>query len=911
MGGYQLSLQAGSYNPAARLEASQKVSSSSTASSDGSSRRGRKSRSNSPVRGFGFFQSKRVASHQNLEGLMQPSPPRHSTACCDGLSERREVERRMSSQKMKVSAALVTQDSEDSHGDSFRSEDSESLALWEEKEPASTDHSWMKLSTQSPRWLGAMRRFGRSSPVHPKCSRDTPRVSLDRKPSQQSLHDASKSWYSNATKKIRNGESRSVRSPTGASNLLRQSGELLHPSKWDHECGITSGDSKHGSFSRLTEEDTRFTSSAVAWDISSRPESLVERARPENGLAWPIPADGLPEMAVREKFMDENSVKAKDVESVTDKLVVSSGSEEDLSCASNEEQCEAFFDGQSEYASCRTFAEDELQELESRHFKDRTSTPEDPAEFVNVIDFVAPLLSKPHSMEKDDATKSCERRVPFKWEALQGKQLRADEVAPATETPQPPSFETKDGFLSPFESLREQYIIKSKSAPLDGLYVIVPKAAQSGITKPRPPRAPTSTIKEDSVIPDLILTKSRSSNDAEGSLRRTLNSQDHRLFTKLRKSVFGSTRGPSPLGRKNDLGDFIDSSSPRSILRGPDDGSIPSSNPSLRSDPGTPAFSAIPTSSTSQSMSSCSASFDLNDSCEYETTYDLNSTAACIIVESRRVSLSFRDFGPARPSGEEMVVKVDDASESVISNIELLGCDDRFNANGLVSLPETMQSPELWTATFSARYEVCDSPRSDIPESPCAASERGSEFLEEFSSSRPVSRVTCGAPSEGQQQEVQVPIVIQKSKSRNGEFTARLGVMFSPLRLISSHESNHSCFVATTLSPPHEVDGEDRSPIYSGTTIEFLKTSELHSSSMKGRKAKSSWTHGERVKSKSSTRRHSSDDSQTMMVTISKAMKKILSKVTVKRSTSKGKSKLGSPVLDTLPPAGFHFTEVN
>ena len=39
-------------------------------------------------------------------------------------------------------------------------------------------------------------------------------------------------------------------------------------------------------------------------------------------------------------------------------------------------------------------------------------------------------------------------------------------------------------------------------------------------------------------------------------------------------------------------------------------------------------------------------------------------------------------------------------------------------------------------------------------------------------------------------------------------------------------------------------------------------------------------------------------------------MKKILSKVTVKRSTSKGKSKLGSPVLDTLPPAGFHFTEV-
>jgi hypothetical protein len=675
------------------------------------------------------------------------------------------------------------------------------------------------------------------------------------------LHDTSKSWYSNATKKIRNGESRSVRSPAGAS--IRQSGELLHPSKWDPECGDTSGDSKHGSFSRLTEEDTRFAASAVAWDISLQPEALVEKARPVNGLLWEIPVDGLPEMAEGEKFVDANSVKTKDAHSVTDKLVESSLSEGDLSNASNEGCCESFFDGQSEYASCRTFAEDELLESDVRLCKDKKSTDEDSAEFVNVIDFVAPLLTKLHSMEKkDDAsaiarTKSCERRVPFKWEAPQGKQLRADEVA------LPPPFVTKDGASSQYESLREQYIMKSKSAPLDGLYVIAPKTSLSGITKPRPPRAPTSTITEDYVTADSFLTKSRSTNDAGGPLRRVPNSPDHRLLTKLRKSVFGTTRGPSPLGLKNDLGDFMDCSSPRSILRGPDEGSVPSSNPSLRSDPGTPAFSAIPTSSASQSISSCSASFDLNDSGEYEMTYDLNSTAACIIVESRRVSLSFRDFGPAPPSGEDMAVIVEDASENMTSNIELLGCDDRFDTNGLRSLPETMQSPELWTATFSTRYHVCDSPRSDMPESPCAATERATEVSAEFAAPAPVSRATYEVPSEDQQ--VQVPIVIQKSTSRNGEFTARLGVMFSPFRLISSHESNHSCFVAATLSPPREVDDEDQSPTYSAT-LEFLSTSELHSSSTKERKAKSSWINSEKVKPKSSTRHHSSEDSHTMMV---------------------------------------------
>lgn len=79
------------------------------------------------------------------------SPPRHSTACCDELSDRRETEK-------SLNAIVPLPDS-----CSFRSEDSESLALWEEKEqPASNEHGWGK----SPRWLEAMKKFDATSCRH-------------------------------------------------------------------------------------------------------------------------------------------------------------------------------------------------------------------------------------------------------------------------------------------------------------------------------------------------------------------------------------------------------------------------------------------------------------------------------------------------------------------------------------------------------------------------------------------------------------------------------------------------------------------------------------------------------------------------------------------------------------------------
>lgn len=818
MGGYHLSLQEGLHN---RLDV--KSANAVKAGKTGSigrddAKRSKRSELPRDMFGFGVLPSKRVASQQSLEGMTmlqqeELSPPRHSTACCDGLSLQRELstERRLSS---KVHSS-----------DSFRSDDSDHLALWEEQETLSTGSDrdgWMRLTaTQSPRWLDAMTKLApwRSSPVHPRAF-DTPRVSLDRKPSTRSLHETTKSWYSKKK---------------WGPKLVRQSGELnsamvMSSAKWDVD-SVVSDDG--GSFSRMVEEDTRFSPSAVAWDISHRPEPAAADAhpRPRSSLSMEIPAE----------VMDGNV----DVKMIANALV------DVVKDCGDSPRSESIFDGHSEYASCRTFVEDELlPEIDS---PDAKSDGE-----LSMVDFVAPLFVK----KEDSSWKGGEKRVSFSWEA--GPKLRAEEVAPTTETPQPPP----GGSSTPYETLREQYIMKSKSAPLDGLYVILPPNSSAKIPLPW-----EKEIREISG-----LAKSKSCN---GELRRVNSSTDHRLFTKLRKSVF----------RTGELGDeYIESSSPRSILRGPDDGmSVPSSsNPSLRSDPDTPAFSTRPTSTSDQSMSS--SSFDLNEG-DYELTYNLNSSAACIIVESRRVSLSFRDFGPAQHAAE--------TSEAVTSSVELVGCDGQLDSNALHS------SPELWTATFSARYR-----ESDMPASLCA---RESEFSE-ITSSPPMRQLaylmSCEDEEElREQQQEQPPIAMQKSRSRNnGEFTARLAVMFSPLRLISSHEhANHGCFVATTVSPPHEEGGVGRSPAFD-STVKFLRPVGLHSSSVKSLKSKCAWANGEMAKSRSTKRRHSSDDPQTMMVSFSKAMKKILSKCSVKRSTSRRKPRTDSPPLTALSPPDFIFT---
>ncbi|XP_024368458.1 uncharacterized protein [Physcomitrium patens] len=890
MGSYQLSLQ-GSHST--RPEASHKKSGGSTSgSSDGSrgSSSGSKPRSSNcssqgssahssqrasrssgkktsqakGVHGLSFFGTKRTVSHQNLEGLLNASPSRHSTACCDGVSERRDFEKRLSSQRLN---AEITSQEENSVGHSFRSEDSESLALWEEKEqPTSTHHGWLKITTQPPRWFEVVRKLDnvklapwRSSPIHPKPSVDSPRSSLERRGSIRHVHDSSKPWYSNVTKKTYTGESRSIWSPVSTSNESSQSGELdpaLMPSYKYLDDPTISDDSKHGSFSRgremhlSPEKNKSCTPSSNMWDASSQPELAGEGTIVAHGVAQEIP--GVESDCEVANVGELSSIFEQKPALYTDKAAN----------AFTDSPSDGI-DGRSEYASCRTTTEDEAHDSD---FLGDNMDPNEAIGFVNMIDFVAPLISKLHTMERKDESPSCgSERIPFKWEAPQGK-VKVEDISASSLEP--------DESLH-YRILQQQYIAKSKSAPLDDVYVLFPNPCSVSATEN---------------ISDSILTKSKSYSGSRGSLlrfssRRRVEDSADRLFTNTRNSMFGSIR-PTTLG-KEDIGDFVNSSSPRSILRGPDDGSLSSSNPSLRSDPGTPASSAK-AASTSQSISSCSASFDLNeDDCKaLNTAYDLNSTVACIIVESRRVSLSFRDFGPARPSHDDLI-NTDTTTEA--SNIDLLGCDDRFDVNSSCALPDVVQSPELWHATFSARLHSDDSE----PNSRCLATECESLLSASPRNHRQFSEEECCMPS-----------AAQKSRSRDDEFTARLGVMFSPLRLISSDDSNHSCIVATGVSAINDNDLGDGSSAYATSW-------ELVSPAAASKQCKSKGSDAEKGKSHSGLRRHSSEEAHAMMVSITKAMRKIVSKCTGRRSSSKGKSKMGSPKCDTLQPAQFRFTEAN
>lgn len=832
MGVYQLSLHGSDRND-----------DSSRGSSNGSNKSSRSEKQKDSAEAGGhhhnFFQSGRA---QNLH-----SPPRHSTACYDVLSERREIERRLST--------IVPLQDFHCMGQSFRSEDSESLALWEEKEQpaASNDHGWMKLTKQSPRWLDAMRKFDtmklapwRSSPVHPKTSLDVQRLSLsDKRGSIKSFHESSKApWYST---KIGNGESQSVRSPLGASILSRQSGELI-PSSGElsipparrGELNRSDG-SKHGNSSRkdtqfITEEDTGLSSAAVARDISSTPELVVKKECLVHGVTSGIPADGM-NVVQTERAREEVTknptpysleISTMNAESVTDNKSASRNSAGKEQEAMETSTCEA--DRLPNKTSAVHEKEDEAYALASIKCE---------AMFPLKIKEEAPVESEGDETPATEVT-SCKASQPSQRLAM-------------------PSSEQDDD-ASPYEALRQRYILKSESEPLDGnLYVIQPRTltsatsrAQSVITNPKDEEADMSS--------ESCLLKSRSSNDAEGhSSRVEASSTPERLFASLRSKVFRSSTRPSPslLGKKKNLGDFSESTSPRSILCGlADEGSLPSSNPSQRSDPEMSAFSALPPSA-SQYYSSSGASFDLNDH-DFEVTrsgYNLNAPKA---VESRRVSLSFRDFGgPSRPSRENAASKVDAAAAlEAAPNTELLRCEDQLPENEGRSSTERILTPELWTATFSTDVQNSHAQ----PGSPCAATERESAFLP--CNTPPERGLSYMSPSELEEQ--QMSSGVSRSRSLHNDFTARLGGMFSPQRLISKCDdgvssNRHNCFVASsTLSPPRDDNLGDLSPAYD--TLELLSPA-ASSSLTKERKSKS--------KSQFSNRRHSSADSSdapTMMV---------------------------------------------
>lgn len=275
-----------------------------------------------------------------------PSPSRHSTACCTSLADRQEL------QKLVANGGQLDQ----SAFNSFRSEDSrdrENLALWEEKEhnqvhpTTSGELGWLRqIGAQSP-WresvsqavkkfetfsqgVGSNKQASRTpwkySPNHAK-SADAPRKSTDRKAGATSpwrdlmtgsavrtndafSHEGLNSWYASSPGKCIIGELGSVNSPASASKMFRQSGISceLKPSsavvantefeqfEVDHELCSRDADFQTvpDHVARFaTEEDTRITSSAIAWDVSSKPDHLTEERQPRllTGIAWELPIE--------------------------------------------------------------------------------------------------------------------------------------------------------------------------------------------------------------------------------------------------------------------------------------------------------------------------------------------------------------------------------------------------------------------------------------------------------------------------------------------------------------------------------------------------------------------------------------------------------------------------------------------
>lgn len=770
MGKYQLSPQ-GTYS--GRLDATQKYSGGRVSSQDCRNQvKDAVNQSDSPKknRHYGVVEGEGVQDGGMQPPRFKPSPRRHSTACCDELSERREVEKpRLRMQRANV---VVPLQNSNSAGHSFRSEDSESLALWEEKEqPASRSSRWMKITTQSPRWFDAMRKFDtlklaswRSSPGQPKFSLDNSQRSLHRKISNRSLHELSKlPWYRNTSKKTRNGESRSTPSPIAASTLSRLCGELnpsTGPSStWADE---TKDDCERGNFSRLrytqhvTTEDVQI-SCVVARDLAPKVKPVLDRPYLVNGVVWESPEGG----------------SKTGIESVTDALSFLTLGELE---AMNDAQSAATDDASSE-ADMPTLYEEHTSPAD----KNASTWPGDTAPAIIVG---APAVFKLLGVEEEgelalEFVKS-EDTAFFKREETLGS-LGGGEMTGDVD-------ETQFMALDPLSRLSDFS-----------------------------PTSPSGRL-ESPMTPDQMLSR----------LGSTASKSSHSFL----------------FGKKSDNGECCDLSSPRSILCGPDRDSLPSSNPSLRSDPGIVSLSAL-AAAESQRNSSTGVSFDLNEHNfeEMHTAYDLNATAPCKPVESRRVSLSFRDFGPPRPSSEIAAAKVDPkavgAATSTVTNMKLLKCDDQPYKNEPWSSPKPFQSPELWLKTVSPKYYGDELPQT-TPET-CISSRRVCPH-----SAPPLSRLSHAIPLEAEQLQ-QMPIVVPRARSRHSEFTARFGRVFSPLRLPAN---SRSCFEAQVLSLPH--DFEVMSPT-NAAVVELLSPSAPQSSTKLKR-------------FKSSRRRYSSEDTPTVMV---------------------------------------------
>lgn len=831
-----------------------------------------------------YFPNKSESCKPNLDSApgFYPSPPRHSTACCDGLAERRELVKRFQLHKIHGGELAFAGDC---NGGSFRSEDSESLALWEEKEKEQQSgkvslsgelrwmNPWRESVTQAVKKLETAVASGKdrlmpwkssSSPVHPKTmssSSESAGLSLERKGgsrspwrdlmgSRKEESTSSKSWYQGSSRKNPSGEL----SPSNLSQSV--SGEIaVFPSKRadqleakpdmeplpkdevdEEEEKISSLEISSDPHS-IAAEDTRFSTSAVAWDIASKLDES--------------PVGDLPEE--QEKLACGNAMEENSLESSV--ALKAEEKQPEVAMKSRSPLLEPFvgrllsmkksYSMDDIFRSCQSASDVDVELSMSHadvkqkgnlrfHMQESSKVKDSP-----VIDLVAPSAAKFLDLDKQSTNGSPPApspiknagTVPFNWEEVPGKPkaIFTDTTTTSGEISccnlqlppylaVPPRQQRK----IPQESLRIHYIKKAMSAPLDGLYHTLPVkfsspcGGQDSASALKSKILPASWLRSPAAQDEIDSTLVRSISVGElkkafGTFCSTVGRPDLEATTD--STDYNNTSAAIPISVKGSLSKddhAIKPSSPTSILCGPDYGSV-------SSDSGLNGAGAPPTPATSSSSSSddVDAPFDNLDEREdedVEVTSPYRLTPAAVMIpsqaEAHRISLSFRDFGPSRDQAS-VREETYEGVQPLMSFLE----NNRWFKHPAQSLPifdaKSHHSDQF--AELSDEFEEAGAPSNK---------NNMNMFMDDCTFNTEETKMESPSAAVS---SCSILTDERKEAAASLDFTARLGGRFSPLRIFSYGEESSnggSCergLSAAVFSLPRDEESGNRSPAYAAT----------------------------------------------------------------------------------------------
>lgn len=825
-----------------------------------------------------YFPNKSESCKPNLDSApeVHPSPPRHSTACCDGLAERRELVKRFQLHRIHGGVGAYAGDS---NGGSFRSEDSESLALWEEKEKEQQNvkasvsgelrwtNPWRESVTQAVKKLETAVVSGKdrlmpwkssSSPVHPKTlshSSETTRLSLDRKGesrspwrdlmgSRKEESTSSKSWYRGSSRKNSSGElSPSNLSLTVRGEQLEAKPDLESLPKYEVEedqekiSSLEISSDPHA----IAAEDTRFSPSAVAWDIASKLDE-----RPVSDL--PVEQEGCEEQeklecgnAVEEIFLERSvALKVEEtqlevVEETRSPLLEpfvgrllsmkKSYSMDDIfrSC-----QCESELDVElrmSPHADVKQNGNLAFQIQESSKEKDSP-----------VIDLVAPSAAKFLDLDKQSTNGSppapspvkSAGTVPFNWEEVPGKPKVIITGSTTTsgeinccnlQLPPCLAVPPRQQRQISRESLRIQYIKKGRSAPLDGLYHALPAT----MTRPSGGQDSPSALKSK-ILPASWLRSPAMKDETNSTLVGSISVGE----LKEAFGTFCSTVGRSDLEATTVTKDYNSTSAAIPIsVNGcllEDDRAINPSSPtsilsgpddgSVSSDSGLLNGAGAPATPATSSSSSddVDAPFDNLDEREDE---DVEVTSPYRLTPAAVMIPSLAEAHRVSLSFRDFGPSRDQGAV----------CEDTYEGvQPLMSFLENnrwFKHPAHSLTIFDAKFHHSDQfaeLRDEFEEAKAPSNKNmfvddRTFNTEETKMESPSAAVSaCSLLTEE-----------WKEAAASLDFTTRLGGRFPQLRIFSNSEessnggSRERCTTATVSSLPREEESGNRSPAYTAT----------------------------------------------------------------------------------------------